>query len=28
MRLADQQLDAVLPGAPPAASDLAQMLPG
>jgi len=28
MRLTDRQLDAVLPGAPPASADLAQMLPG
>jgi len=28
MRLTDRQLDAVLPGAPPASADLVQMLPG
>jgi uncharacterized protein (DUF1501 family) len=28
LRLADRQLEAVLPGAPPASPDLAQMLPG
>lgn len=28
MRLGDRQLDAVLPGAPPAAQDLAQVIPG